>query len=146
MDDMVLIKGKMVELTDEEKKNTENFHRNRIAFVWLNGELLVNNPHDDRDHQHWLLEDYGVPIEQFEKLPRGYMIKDRIQLFISSNHSQISKTDLRLPMSYIIELREIYREHFPENEGRVWVYNGVTVGKPGEIWPPIECLGELYVD
>lgn len=147
MDKMARINGKMVELPDEERIAAEKFHRSRLSFAWINGDLVVNdNMSDDRDHHHWMGEDYGVTDEDFEKLPRGYMMLDKIQLFVGSSFAQISKADLSIPMRDILKLRDLYRKTFPENSGKVWIYNGVTIGKVGEIWSPIECLGELYVD
>lgn len=136
----------MVKLSKKEKEAAEKFHKSRIAFAWVKGELLVNdNDEDDRDHQHWLMEDHGISIEEFEKLPRGYMIHDKIQLFTGSTFARIEDKDLRLPMADILRLRDIYKKKFPD-AGSVWIYNGVVVGNVGEIWPAIECLGELYLE
>lgn len=136
----------MVKLSRKEKEAAEKFHKSRIAFAWVNGELVLNdNDEDDRDHQHWLMEDYGISIEEFEKLPRGYMIRDKIQLFTGSTFARIEDKDLRLPMADILRLRDIYKKKFP-NSVSVWIYNGVRVGKVGEIWIPIEGIGELYLE
>lgn len=133
-----IINGKVVELNDKEKKEAEEFHKKRYAFAWINGKLTFNdNENDDRDHQHWLLDDYGVTPEQWEKLPRGYMLPDRIQLFIGSTFSAVP-TDL-ISVTDFAEL--ISKHHTRYNSKEVKVYNGVKIGKVGEVWEPITCLG-----
>ena len=74
-----LINGEVRILSDKEKIDAESFHLRRLAFIWINDELFFNeNPNDDRDHQHWVCEDFGITVEEFERLPRGYILPGRI--------------------------------------------------------------------
>lgn len=46
-----LINGEVRVLDDKEKKDAEEFHKARPAFIWVGGELFFNeNSDDDRDH------------------------------------------------------------------------------------------------
>ena len=67
-----IINGKQITLSDEERKAGEKFHLSRYPFAWVNNQLVFNdNTNDDRDHQHWLCEDYGLTVEEWERVPRG---------------------------------------------------------------------------
>ena len=58
-----IINGKQITLSDEERKAGEKFHLSRYPFAWVNNQLVFNdNTNDDRDHQHWLCEDYGLTV------------------------------------------------------------------------------------
>lgn len=144
MDKMALINGKMVELDEKSKTDAENFHKHRIAFAWVGGQLVLNtDPYDDRDHHHWITEDYDITVEEFEKIPRGYMMHGKIQLFTGSTFSPISGDELRLPMSDLIKLRDVYKKDFWTTDTSIPVYNGVRVGRVGDIWPPIQQICTL---
>ena len=133
-----IINGKVVELNDNEKKEAEEFHKKRCAFAWIDGKLTFNdNENDDRDHQHWLLDDYGITPEQWEKLPRGYMLPDRIQLFIGSTFSAVPTDSIS-----VTDFAELISKHHTRYKSKeVKIYNGVKIGKVGEVWEPITCLG-----
>lgn len=82
-----VINGKEVELEGVEKTEAEKFHKEQIAFAMIpdgNGknmqyELVFNEDStDDRDHMHWLMDDYGITLEVFEGLVRGYIKPGRI--------------------------------------------------------------------
>lgn len=133
-----IINGNKVILSDEDRKAGEAFHRRRLAFAWVNGQLTFNtNENDDRDHQHWLLEDFGISVEEWETLPRGYMMEDRIQLFIGSDFRPLDTSIIS-----VTDFNNLLHTHATRyNSESVKVYNGVKIGKVGEIWPPMECLG-----
>lgn len=135
-----LINGEVRILDSDEKKAAEEFHRKRYPFIWINGKLTFNdNMDDDRDHQHWVCEDYGISVEEFEKLPRGYILPGRIQLFIGSDFSKIPYD--KIAIDDIMNIINRHMNLYPNDFCRV--FNGVTVGKVGEIWPPID---EIVVD
>ena len=135
-----IINGKRVKLTEAERKAGENFHRMRYAFAWINGMLVFNNnENDDRDHQHWLCEDYGLTVSQWEKLNRGYMMQDRIQLFKGSKFEPINTDEI--PTMDIVKLTSIHGQRYGTD--RVVIYNGVKIGKIGEVWEPLIRLGEF---
>lgn len=133
-----IINNKKIHLTDEEKEAGEAFHRKRYAFAWINGKITFNdNINDDRDHQHWLCEDYSLSVEDWEKTPRGYMLPDRIQLFIGSKFEQLNTN--KISMGDFNTLLKVHGKRY--NTLSVTVYNGVKIGKIGEVWEPIEKLG-----
>lgn len=135
-----LINGKVVTLTEEEKIAGEKFHRSRVPFAWIDKKLVFNdNAGDDRDHQHWLLEDFGISVEEFETMNRGYMIESRIQLFKGSKFEPINMDDVSV--TDFSSLTHKHREIF--NSTEVTICNGVHVGKVGEIWEPIFTLGNF---
>lgn len=138
MDDKAIINGGVVQLTAEETEGAAKFHLSRLLFAWVHGELKFNtNNNDDRDHQHWLCEDFGLTLDEYEHTNRGYIKDDRVQLFIGSTFSpldtsEISTTDF---FKLIKKHAEIY------GTSSVKVYNGVKIGKVGEVWDPIIELG-----
>ena len=113
----------------------ERFHQNRIAFAWLNGKWEYNE-YDKRDHLHWLHEDFNISIKEYENIPRGYMIEDRIQLFIGSKFEEID--DNTLLLLNIKELLEKYKSVYDSNN--INIFNGVIVGNIGDIWEPISIV------
>lgn len=133
-----LINGEVVTLTEHEVLQASTFHKHRVMFAWMpNGELVVHDdPNDDRDHQHWLLEEYDISPQQFESINRGYLLPYRVQLFIGSTFSPIDPSDIKL--SDILKLVNMCADKY--KSGSVAVFNGVKVGKVGEIWEPIEGL------
>lgn len=135
-----LINGEVHVLNDKERKGAEEFHKKRYSFIWINRKLTFNdNMNDDRDHQHWVCEDYGISVEEFEILPRGYILPGRIQLFIGSDFSSIPLHQIEF--DDIAHLISVYETLYPDTAYRV--FNGVKVGRVGEIWPPID---EFIVD
>lgn len=111
--------------------SAERFHKHRIAFAWLDNKWIYNM-YDKRDHLHWLCEDYELTVEEFETIPRGYMINDRIQLFIGMNFREIDNGTLSL--LDIQELLNMY--HSKYGDSNVCIYNGVIIGNIGEVWQP----------
>ncbi len=133
-----LINNKVVELTDEEKAASEKFHKSRLPFIWIDNKLIINeNEDDDRDHQHWVCEDFGLTIPEFEALNRGYMIEGRIQFFRSSTFEMIDTSEISVEdFNKLLKI-----QHSRYNTDKVVVCNGVHIGKVGEIWEPISVLG-----
>lgn len=124
----------------QEKINVEKFHMNRIMFAWVNNKLIINSKiNDTRDHQHWLLEDHEISITEFENVPRGYINRERIQLFIGSHFRPLEEEDVKyIPYVDFCTLVDKHIEVYPNMPFEFC--NGVKVGKVGEIWPPIEVL------
>ena len=133
---IAIINGAEVHLDSETSKAASNFHANRKAFAWVNGLLTFNeNEGDVRDHQHWLCEDYGLSLDEYEETPRGYIKKNRIQLFIGSSFSRLNIEEVEDDFETLINRHE---EIF--NERKCTIFNGVHIGKIGEIWEPIETV------
>ena len=127
----------------KHKHDAESFHLRRLAFIWINDELFFNeNPNDDRDHQHWVCEDFGITVEEFERLPRGYILPGRIQLFKGSSFSPINVRGIKKDhfRRIIIKHNKLYPGHDYE------IYNGVKVGKVGAVWPPMFVVDRDWVD
>ena len=134
-----LINGEIRHLSSDESSKAASFHSNRIAFIWIDGKLHFNKPRDTRDHQHWVLEDFGITAEEFELLPRGYCMKDRIQLFIGSDFKPLENENLKLFDDCFLEIARAQRKAFWSYEN-IPVYNGVIVGKVGDVWPPLSTI------
>ncbi|MCM1223248.1 MAG: hypothetical protein NC548_53230 [Lachnospiraceae bacterium] len=132
-----LINGEVQSLTDEEKTRAEKFHRERLAFALVNDQIIFDeNADDDRDHQHWLCETFGMTIEEFENIPRGYIMKGKIQLYTGSRFEQLELGMIKV--KHLIRIIDKYKSIYPDIPYRV--FNGVKVGKVGTIWPPIKVL------
>lgn len=137
MENKAIINDKVVELTQEEVDKAAEFHKARIAFGDAYGQLRFNkDPLDDRDHQHWICEDYKMSIDEFETIIRGYMVEGEIYIYIGSQFRSVAKH--KINMSMLLKILEVYKENFNKNE--VDIYNGVVVGKVGERWLPKEKL------
>ena len=136
-----LIDKKEITLSVDELEAEEKFHRSRIPFAWINGKLeFLLDPEDLRDHHHWLTEDFNIKDCTFERVPRGYMMRERVQLFIGSNFDCIYG-DFKISLTEIELIKYVYRSIFPVAPlSMVPVYNGVIRGKIGEIWPPKELI------
>lgn len=135
-----IINGKVIELDQEEVKRASEFHKKRIPFIIKNDTIIVNNnKEDDRDHQHWVLEDFNIGVEEFEKIPRGYMLPDRVQLFIGSGFEAID--DIILTNKLIDELIDIHFKIFGKSNFNI--YNGVKIGKIGDIWKPLNTITKI---
>lgn len=133
-----LINGSVQILSDKEREAAEEFHKKRVPFAWVDGQLKFNtDPNDDRDHQHWLLDDFGISVEIFERLNRGYMIAGRIQLFKGSRFEPINTDDISV--SDFNEL--LHQQYMMFGTQQTKVCNGVKVGKVGEVWDPIFVMG-----
>lgn len=131
-----LIHGEMLVLSEDETKGAAEFHNSRLPFIWINGELIFNDKYetDDRDYQHWILEDFGIQADQFERMPRGYIRPARIQFLLGSHFGKINIAEIEKDIPKIIARHvEIYGRSFE-------IFNGVHVGKVGDIWPPMETV------
>ena len=62
-----IINKQQITLTEEEQRKAEEFHKSRIAFIYVDGKIQYNeDKEDDRDHMHWVMEDYGISRNDFE--------------------------------------------------------------------------------
>ncbi|MBR1453992.1 MAG: hypothetical protein IJ593_05050 [Lachnospiraceae bacterium] len=132
-----IINGNLVILSNEERETAEKFHKHRVGFAWINGKLEFIPFGDDRDHQHWMLEEFNISADEFENIPRGYMMDGRIQFFIGSSFKEMN-IGIVSDDDYA-ELFNVYNNTFDNTT--VQMYNGVIVGKVGEIWEPKINLG-----
>lgn len=129
-----LLNKELVQLSEEETKRAEQFHLKRYAFAWIKGKLTFHTKQDERDHQHWLMEDYHISLEEFEETNRGYMIDGKIQLFIGSDFKPVDPSTV-----YMSDIKKLINEYsIRYKDETVSICNGVKIGKVGEIWEPIE--------
>ncbi len=141
-----VINGKTVELCDTDAKAAEIFHSGRLAFAFVGHDMKLEfcNFGDARDHQHWLLDEFGVSKEQFESVPRGYVKSGRVQLFMGSGFKKIPNHKIgNIHLSQWQSIADKHREVF--GTGTVEVFNGVKIGKIGEVWEPLEKILVLNV-
>lgn len=140
MDDRAIINGKSVLLNADEVKGAAEFHKSRIAFGDVYGLLRFNtDPLDDRDHQHWICEDYNMEIADFENIIRGYIVDGEIYFYTGSDFRCVSEHKITLEM--IKNIIEVYKNHFSNSD--VIIYNGVIIGKVGERWAPKNKLLDI---
>lgn len=126
----------------------ERFHAKRTLFVWIKGALKVNtDPNDDRDHLHWVTEDYGITVEKFEELPMGYMLPGSIQLFKGRYLKELSKDEWDRIVPRLKDLLNAYKSTFNGDDfvSEVSIFNGVRVGRIGNVWPPKSTILTLEV-
>lgn len=129
-----------IELSEKETKDVSKFHKSRIAFAFLEDGTMACNVNDEREHRVYLEEDFGVDEERFQKLVRGYIKPGRIVFYKSSKFLMIDE-DI---MPYIEHVGVLAVQSF--GHGRYEVWNGVTVGKPGDEWEPVEVLCTIDLD
>lgn len=132
-----VINGKPVLLTDREMAKAAKFHKERLAFAIFGNVVVFNeDPSDDRDHLHWLAEDFRVDSEWFEELIRGYVSMGKIYLYRGTHFSGVPAS--AITSKHLNQLLSTHDNYF----GRVDtdIYSGMVVGKVGEIWKPIKKI------
>lgn len=122
-------------------KNIENFHKSRIMFALINNKLEVST-NDARGHIDWLMEDFNISTEDFKDIPRGYIKDYKIQLYKGLAFGKI------LDKQVLDELIEKLAQYVTDkcDSGIYEVYNGVEVGKPGDVWKPLETCATIYAN
>ena len=147
--DRAIIDHKLKLLSKEEAENAEHFHNERIAFAWINSLvnpllLVINLQEREKDHQHWVMDEYGLSLDEFEKIPRGYIFEDNIKVYKGTNFEPLSEEEFNEIKSDLSEIKGIYcRVNHKDEKEKIVVYNGVNVGKVGDIWTPIEKKCEI---
>lgn len=116
------------------------YHRERIMFAVLNGELKVAVG-DERSHIDWLREDYDIGPVEFETIVRGYVKSGRVVFYKGSEFSCIS-SETELPASLDLVFNYLC-EH--NHTGQYEVCNGVTVGEIGTVWAVAKIEGTIIV-
>ena len=132
-----IINKKLVLLEEDEKQKAALFHKKRIACICMDGKIEFNEDQaDDRDHMHWVLQDYDVTLNEFEKMSRGYISKGKIFLYKGSDFAKIELNEITV--QNLVDLISKHNQYF-ESE-TILVYSGMHIGKVGEIWEPQCCI------
>ena len=132
-----IINKQQIMLTEEEQRKAEEFHKSRIAFIYVDGKIQYNeDKEDDRDHMHWVMEDYGISCNEFENSKRGYISNGRIFLYRGSDFAEIELSEISL--QYLVDLIDKHNQYFDGET--ILVYSGMNIGKVGEIWKPLSCI------
>ena len=124
-------------MTDEQK-----FHKSRIMFAVM--DVLLIQPFDERDRYTWLEQDFGWSKEVIDKTVVGYIRPvDGEDGVVNIVYYAGEDFHVCPPLSseVIDELLETAVGKFHPTEVRLWT--GVTMGKVGEVWQPIELV-ETY--
>lgn len=133
----VVINNKRQELSNDEMSKAADFHKNRIAFAFVNKKIVFNtDSNDDRDHMHWIMEDYNLTQSEFETLNRGYISEGKIFLHKGTSFDKVMLNDISL--EDIVQLIDKHNDFFSRET--ILVYNGMKIGKIGEIWKPLSCI------
>lgn len=108
------------------KKEEQEFHKSRVAFMIINSEIYFLE-NSDMSHKEWYLSlDYN--IEKFEDIVRGYYREGNIVFY---------KGDF-IYDNYVVKIAKEYSSKVKEyvKDFKAKVYVGVVKGKIGEIWQP----------
>ncbi|GAA0101488.1 hypothetical protein UT300012_22030 [Paraclostridium bifermentans] len=113
-------------------QEAKEFHRQRIAFAIVNGEVLYLE-NSELSHIGWLVGSGLVTAEEFIHVTRGYY-KDGIIAFYSGNFKggTTVERDALEHVESIIDYLDI-------NEVKS-IYCGVQEGEIGTVWEPIKTL------
>lgn len=132
-----IINKQQITLTEDEQQKAADFHKSRIAFIYVNGQIRFNEDNeDDRDHMHWATEDYDISYDEFEKAKRGYISKGKIFFYQGSDFVKVELREISL--QDLVDLINKHNQYF--NDETILVYSGMNVGKVGEIWEPLSCI------
>lgn len=132
-----IINKQLIILTEEEQSKAAKFHKSRIAFIYVNGQIQYNeDDEDDRDHMHWAMADYDISYDEFEKAKRGYISKGKIFFYQGSDFSKVEIEEISL--QDLVDLIDKHNQYF--NNETILVYSGMKIGKVGEIWKPLSCI------
>lgn len=126
----------------EYEDAVNKFHTTRKAFFFLKGKLIFNeNREDTRDHYHWVNEDFGVSLEEYNHSPRGYMLPGRIQFFIGDCFEPIDTSTID-----IVSFGQILQRYKDTmSMPIVEVCNGVEIGELGKVWKPLHTIASINV-
>lgn len=107
--------------------NEKEFHKSRIAFVILDGEIkyLKNS---DMSHKEWC-DSLGISDEVFQSLVRGYVYNGMIVYYCGDFKYDETVINIAVDTNERIA-SELGLEDYS-------VYCGCAKGNIGEIWKPI---------
>ena len=120
----------------------QKFHKKRLTFAILDEHCkFISN--DTRSHFEWLDEDYGVTIEDFENIVRGYVLENCIYLYKGFQFNEIDDSELESNiLMEIVQQANIYNKwQYKEYK----VHSGMIQGVVGEVWKPKKELCTINI-
>lgn len=114
--------------------------RQRVSFAFMpDGEIIVQDEGDVRP----MIEVLGMKDNkaEFEKVVRGVFDSHNIVFFIGEYYMPVPRLTQYSHM--ISDLMYFMRKRVGSSYHDVAIWNGVSVGKIGEVWPPISLDGKL---
>ncbi len=110
-----------------EEKKTRDFHKSRIAFLIVDGEVKVLKE-SRLSHFEWA-KSIGIDEDRFNKIVRGYILGDTMVFY--KGDFEVDGEVVEASKKYSSLLKTIC-----SLEGKFQVYCGVEKRNPGEVWPP----------
>ena len=117
----------------KEREFAEDFHKKRIAFLIVDGKLLLLK-NQKLSHFEWA-RSIGVSEEEFNNLTRGYVLDGKI-VFYKGNFDFDEQ---------VVKDAEDFAEVIKAECGLSFagVYAGVVISEGGGIYPPKKHLFDL---
>ena len=117
-------------LTEAEK----SFHNSRIMWAEVDGELYWTK--SELGHKEWLKEKFCLTEKEFEEIKRGYIRKSEdtvnVVIYKGNNFEPTRLSDkVEEKLNWLVQLM------FTDSNLKINWYNGVEVGKTGEVWKPL---------
>lgn len=139
----VMSKQYQENLTKEELEKESEFHVGRTMFAFIDGHVQYRT-YDNRDHAHWLHEDYGIDESGFEAIDRGYIrpvennnvVNIMVYRGIGHNRTTVTLSMIRQLTHLAVS---VYGKKFLSGK-KLNIYSGVRIGKVGEIWEPLDFI------
>lgn len=112
-------------------------------FAFIDGQVSYRT-YDNRDHAHWLYEDYAIDEAGFEAIDRGYIrplennniVNIMVYRGIGHNRTTVTLSMIRQLTHLVVS---VYGKKFLSGK-KLNIYSGVRIGKVGEIWEPLDFI------
>ena len=111
------------------KEKEETFHKNRVAFLIINDEILFLQ-NSGMSHYDWAksLGEEKFDINDFNKITRGYTLENNIYFY--SGNFEVNDKVIADAKNYTPIICEKFGLSSPN------VYGGMNVGEVGTVWTP----------
>ena len=120
----------------------QTFHKKRLTFAIIDGQLKsISN--DSRSHFEWLSKDYGITLENFDNIIRGYVLNDGIYLYKGFQFNEVDDSEIESKVLIeIVQQANIYNKwQYKEYK----VHSGMIQGVVGEVWKPKKELCTINI-
>ncbi len=108
-----------------------NFSLERIAFLFCNGQVRVQDRGDHRACEEWALSELNLSHSEWANSVRGYMLPERIQFFTGENY----RADLSVTDGCVQKVKEAYKDIYGTECDNV--FNGVNIKATDTLWGAI---------